>query len=180
MTTPFSQRWPYQRATNFAIALGLPKPDGYIDWSYEARLKALADYIHVDMATLLAMDSVDYAIRTPGPKRFQTHPYLDAYGFLNADGVYDYNLWPSPRAKNFAILIGLPKPEGRRSWSHSSALQALADYIRVDMATLLAMHPVEYAMRSSSHTMRLLSLLPKDVKYGYRGPLRQTHSWIFH
>lgn len=179
MTTPFSERWPYQRATNFAIALGLPKPDGYIDWSYEARLKALADYIHVDMATLLAMDSVDYAIRAPGPKRFQTHPYLDAYGFLNADGVYDYNLWPSPRAKNFAILIGLPKPEGRRSWSHSSALQALADYIRVDMATLLAMHPVEYAMRSSS-TMRLLSLLPKDVKYGYRGPLRQTHSWIFH
>ena len=93
-----------------------------------------------------------------------------------------FRMWPSPRAQRVAkemeINGRIMKPEGKRRWSHADAVTALAAYARKDKETFLLMHPVDYIIQSLDDVY-VKRLLPKEVVWGYRGPCRQTHPWIW-
>ena len=82
--------------------------------------------------------------------------------------------WPSPRAKNFAMRLKLPKPTSR--WSHDSALDALALHARMDRATLLATHPIDYLARIGR--IMDIKLLPREEIAAYNGPVWGAHPWL--
>ena len=82
--------------------------------------------------------------------------------------------WPSPRAKNFAMRLKLPKPTGR--WSHDSALDALALHAHMDRATLLATHPIDYLARIGR--IMDIKLLPREEIAAYKGPVWGAHPWL--
>ena len=86
----------------------------------------------------------------------------------------DCSLWPSPRPKNFAMRLKLPKTTSR--WSHESALDALALRARIDRATLLAMHPIDYLARVGC--LMDAKILPKEEIGAYRGPVWSEHPWL--
>ena len=91
-------------------------------------------------------------------------------------------MWPSPRpqriAKEMELSGKIQKPDGKRRWNHADAISALAAYARKDTATFLQLDPVEYILQYLGDVY-VKRLRPKEVMWGYRGPYRQTHPWIW-
>jgi len=72
----------------------------------------------------------------------------------------------------------LRKPEGVSRWSNDTALDALARYGHMDRAKLLNTHPVDY-LNAIDWLQKGALLIEKSVLRYYKGPARDTHSWVF-